>query len=330
LPEYVEPTKLSETGLYLDLATEALGQGVRPFEPRFALWSDGATKRRYAYLPPCSQIDTSEPDFWRYPIGTKLWKEFSSTDVDGNPVRVETRLIQKYSKTKWFMASFVWNEEQTDALRVEGDGPEINVAGQNLKGTQHDVPGQKGCDGCHYEMADKVLGFSALQLDREGATGEWTLQTLLDEGWLTQSIATPITLPGTEAQQNALGYMHANCGTCHQPYSQQEGIELRYWLALDALGSVEETPTYITTVGQVNKAPDPPADQPPYRIAPKDPAQSSVYWRMTQPPTYPETQMGGVHMPLIGTEVTDQAGVALVEALINSLDPVELPPVPAQ
>ncbi len=179
-------------------------------------------------------------------------------------------------------------------------------------------------------MADKVLGFSALQLDHVDEADSWTLQVLLDEGWLSNPIATPITLPGTEEQQNALGYMHANCGQCHQPYSQQGGIELQYWLTLDALGSVQDTPTYKTTVGQINKAPDPPENQPPYRIAPKDLTQSSVYWRMTQPPTYPDTEMGGVHMPLIGTAITDDAGVALVEAFINSLDPVELQPLPEQ
>jgi hypothetical protein len=197
-------------------------------------------------------------------------------------------------------------------------------------GTRHIIPGQKGCDGCHFEMADKVIGFSALQLDHATDAGRWSLQVLNEEGWLTDPVTTPIVLPGTEAQQNALGYMHANCGHCHQPYSQQAGIELQYWLTLDGLTTIEDTPTYKTTVGQINKAPDPPEDQPPYRIAPQDLARSSVYWRMTQPPTYPETEMGGVHMPLIGTAVTDETGVALVEGFINSLEPVDLAPVPAE
>jgi hypothetical protein len=324
LPEYVEPTKISETGLYADMATGTLSPGVREFEPRFQLWSDGAEKRRFAYLPPCSQIDTTEPDYWRYPQGTKFWKEFVRNDANGTPVRVETRLIQKYSKTKWFMAAFVWNDDQTDALRVPGDDISVNLALENAKGTPHDVPGQKGCDGCHYQTADKGIGFSALMLDHEGKPGHWTLQELIDGDWLTAAPARPIVVPGTEPQQAALGYMHANCGPCHNAYSQQGGFELQYWLTLDGLSSVESTQTYLTTVGKTNKAPDPPEDQPPYRIIPQDPEQSSVYWRMIQPPTYPQVQMGGTHMPLIGTEITDETGVALVKAFIESLDPVPL------
>jgi hypothetical protein len=320
----VEPTKLSETSLYTDIASGTLSAGVREFEPRYMLWSDGATKRRFAYLPPCTQIDTAEPDYWRYPQGTKFWKEFSRNDASGNPVRVETRLIQKYSKTKWFMAAFVWNDDQTDALRVPGDDLTVNVALENAKGTPHDVPGQKGCDGCHYQTADKVIGFSAIELAHEGEPGHWTLNELINGGWLTTAPTLPITLPGTEAQQNALGYMHANCGPCHNAYSQQGGFELQYWLTLDGLASVEATQTYLTTVGKTNKAPEPPLGQPTYRVIPKEPDNSSVYWRMIQPPSYPAVQMGGAHMPKIGTEVTDEEGVALIKEWINSLDPVTL------
>jgi hypothetical protein len=46
---------------------------------------------------------------------------------------------------------------------------------------------------------------------------------------------------------------------------------------------------------------------------------SAVYWRMTQPITYPATPKGGTHMPLIATEVTDEAGLQLVADWINSL-----------
>ncbi len=78
------------------------------------------------------------------PLEPRSGSEFTQEDAQGNPIRVETRLIQKYSKTKWFMASFVWNEEQTDAFRVEGDGPEVNVAQKGVLGTEHVIPGQKG------------------------------------------------------------------------------------------------------------------------------------------------------------------------------------------
>jgi hypothetical protein len=43
---------------------------------------------------------------------------------------------------------------------------------------------------------------------------------------------------------------------------------------------------------------------------------------MIQPPVYPALPDGGDHMPLIGTEVTHEAGVQLVADWIESLDPM--------
>src|ERR1043165_6412078 len=55
------------------------------FSPQYPLWSDGAHKRRWIYLPPGTAIDASRLDAWEFPIGTRLWKEFSL----GGPI--ETR-----------------------------------------------------------------------------------------------------------------------------------------------------------------------------------------------------------------------------------------------
>src|SRR5262249_55508478 len=82
------PRFLSETGLFADVKTGTLGKGVRAFQPKYVLWSDGATKRRWLYLPDGGTIDTSDMDYWTYPVGTTAWKEFTR---DG--VRVETRML---------------------------------------------------------------------------------------------------------------------------------------------------------------------------------------------------------------------------------------------
>jgi hypothetical protein len=220
--DYEAPTSLSQTGLYSDTTAGTLTEGVRPFEPRFGLWSDGAAKSRWVYLPPCGPIDTSDPDYWNYPVGFKLWKQFDRTNADGELVRVETRMIHKYTATKWFMSAYIWNEDQTDALISEADGPTAFISAENAKGTEHDVPGQKSCEGCHFNMADKALGFTALQLDRDDAPdGYVTLAVLEAEGLLSDPIARPITVPGTPEQAAALGYVHANCGHCHNPYAKQ-------------------------------------------------------------------------------------------------------------
>src|SRR5262245_20803994 len=74
------PQALSETGLYRDIATRGLAAGVISYDVRYELWSDGAEKQRYLYLPPGTQIDSSDMDGWRFPIGTKVWKTFSTRE----------------------------------------------------------------------------------------------------------------------------------------------------------------------------------------------------------------------------------------------------------
>src|SRR5688572_31331042 len=69
-------TRLSRTGLYSDVASRKLADGVMEFEPRYPLWSDEAEKHRFIYLPPERQIDSANPDRWNFPAGTRLWKEF--------------------------------------------------------------------------------------------------------------------------------------------------------------------------------------------------------------------------------------------------------------
>lgn len=306
---FVEPTSLSKTGLYADMASQTLAAGVTEYRPKYELWSDGAVKRRFVYLPPNTTIDTSEMDRWVYPVGTKLWKEFKR---DG--VRVETRLIQKYldanQRGKWFMAAFIWNQGQTEA-DIAKDGM------MNASGTPHDVPDTKTCGECHSNVYDRVLGFSALQLSHtfEGPN----LMQLATQGKLTHPPTAPFALPGSEAQQNALGYMHANCGTCHNPNSQHAALNMEFWLTGPSLARVEDTTTYTTTVGKETQSMEKPVGDVGVRLTPKDPDKSAIMQRMTLPIGVKS------HMPQIATEITDEQGVALVRAFIQSLEPVPAP-----
>src|SRR5215468_4178494 len=112
-PSYTQvgglPRLLSQTGLAVS------GQQpptIHRYTPRYQLWSDGAEKRRWLFLPEGAQIDTSVPDDWRFPRGTKLWKEFTR---DG--VRVETRILYKHGdgRDDWSIAAYLWRNDQTDA-----------------------------------------------------------------------------------------------------------------------------------------------------------------------------------------------------------------------
>jgi hypothetical protein len=84
------PKTLQETGLYSDSETLQINPQHLSFAPQYPLWSDGATKRRWISLPPGAAIDGSDPDAWIFPVGTRLWKEFSF-----NGQKVETRYLER-------------------------------------------------------------------------------------------------------------------------------------------------------------------------------------------------------------------------------------------
>ena len=67
----VPAARLSETGLYANLSKGELGAGVRAFTPQGVLWSDGADKQRWVYLPPGTRIDSSNIDGWKRPVKIK-------------------------------------------------------------------------------------------------------------------------------------------------------------------------------------------------------------------------------------------------------------------
>jgi hypothetical protein len=246
------PTVLSETGLYAQDG-ETLADGVRAFAPKFTLFSDGATKKRYIYLPPGEKIDTSDMEFWNYPVGTKLWKEFTR---DGT--RVETRLLQKRQNGSWWMVPYQWREDGTDADAVP-DGV------MNASDTEHDIPSSFDCTTCHSRMKDKVLGFTAIQLDNDGGMGGAAsdagihLSDLVAEDLVTDAPIGSFDIPGTELEKSVLGYMHANCGTCHNTSSSiQARVNMNLWLSPDPaeLDDVWNTPAYKTAVNVETSVPE--------------------------------------------------------------------------
>ena len=110
------PEKLSETPLYADIGAKTVHPALRHYTPEYQLWSDGADKERWVYVPECSSVDTSDMDNWDVPVGTRFFKEFS---LDGK--RIETRIISRISDgpRDFAYASYLWNASETEATRVD-------------------------------------------------------------------------------------------------------------------------------------------------------------------------------------------------------------------
>ena len=288
------PDRLSATGLYRDVRSETLAEGVRPFTPRFGSWSDGAAKRRWIYLQPRTQIDTRDPDAWNFPVGTKLWKELAR---DG--VRIETRMLYKHGPQPdaWTPIAYVWSDDGDARARPDG------VA--NARHTGHDVPSAATCVGCHGGTPSGVLGFSAIQLPRRGAAGELDLERLAAAQLVTRPVPSN-ELPGDATAQAALGYLHANCSHCHNPIRPAHGgprcfdpeRSFSFLLRTGELASTASTATYRTAIGAVISAGDPDGSELLDRMRSRD-ARSG--------------------MPALGSEILDDAGLQLIHAWIAQL-----------
>jgi len=317
MPVDADPlASLQGTGLCVDAGCTQISPDVHEYEPQFPLWSDGATKRRWFQLPPGTKIDTSDMNHWVFPVGTKFWKEFTR---DGT--RVETRMILKQDADEnaalaFFYIAYAWNAAQNANTPVTAGVTDAN-------GTMHDIPSRANCRECHEGLRPgRVLGFQAIQLDYAAGAGLTDLDDLVAQNLLTdpppgaQSPHFPI--PGVAAAKAAFGYMHANCGSCHNPTSDahdQTPVDFR--LDVTKLASTAVVPAVVTNVNVkgmvvVDGTSCPLGTGCDTLVIPRDPTHSIVLVRYL-------TTNGSLHMPKTGTEVIDPDGKTTITAWINSL-----------
>jgi len=294
--------RLSQTGLYTDTAQKVLAVDALAFRPAFPLWSDGAAKERWVRLPPNTTIDTTDPDHWILPVGAQLFKEFS---LDGK--RLETRLVERVAATgkleaDYWLGAFLWRDDESDADFVE-------AGASNVRATSHDVPSAEACWSCHIGEPGHALGFTALQLSHE--LGGLNLATLRAKG-LVPSALVDRGVPGDPTARGAVGYLHANCGHCHN----ENGAS---WPDTDMVlrvaygeSSVTSARLFTSTVGVATKSFR--SSGFSVRIEPGDPDASAVAHRLG-------TRTDGGAMPPIATKLVDPDGVQRVREWIAELPP---------
>ena len=309
------------SGLYSSFADKTVAPDAKPYKPGVEFWSDGAEKQRWVFLPAGSKIDISDFDEWKFPQGTKLWKEFK---VGGK--RIETRLFTKLPDDRWVHTSYRWNADETEAVN-QGGGEKI--AGIGLDGGPYEIPTAGQCDQCHRGKKDQVLGFDAESLGLATATGQ-TLATLAAEGWLSAPPPkTSLAFPGTELASAAVGWIHANCGACHNANpnasaSYRKHFQVRATDLAPADGgspALEQLDIWTQAYCVDTFRPDPEAGAPYKYIrggAPEKSLMSILASRRAGPDEIPST---AVQMPPIVTRSVDQDGIALVNAWITTLQP---------
>lgn len=289
------PEDLACTGLYSDYATKTIAPTARPYAPAVPFWSDGLDKDRYIFLPEGQTIDATNPDDWKFPVGTKIWK-----DIHKGPKKVETRYFTKLPDQSWIQGSYVWSDDGMTA--TSGAGRDITIDGQ-----PYHVPTTAECGDCHHGRKDRMLGFEAISLGQPGATG-LNLQALTAEN----KLVPPLPRTDVKVSEPALAILHVNCGiTCHNDYAGATAFstKLHMRLGFDEIANkpVTEWDVFKNTVNVDTTSPG----RDGKRIAPGDPEASALVQAINH--------RGEGQMPPLATNVVDQKSVDIISTWIKGL-----------
>ena len=225
------PPTLRDTGLYSDWATKTVAADNLPFSPQYPLWSDGAKKSRWMHIPKGTFIDGSNPDVWKFPVGTRLWKEFRF----GAPRRDALHRAHPRGMAVCHLRVERGRERSRRSRRSRESGRACRFATASVtRSRRAPIAAPVTRRG-----PVRVLGVTALQLspDRDPnaphaeppAAGAVDLTRLAARG-LVRGLPTRVTasppriVAPTPTARAALGYLHANCGGCHTGTG-----ELRRW-----------------------------------------------------------------------------------------------------
>jgi len=287
-----------------------------PFSPQYPLWTDGADKARWLYLPPGSAIDAARPDAWEFPVGTRLWKQFS---FGGRPV--ETRYMEK-TRRGWRFATYLWNADGSAATLAPEREVRVRVAG--APGGLHIVPSRRDCLACHGSAPVPVLGLTALQLspDRDplapgaGRHAGTDLRTLAASGRLRNLPPALLKQPprivaDTPVERAALGYLHGNCSHCHNTSSRAAPLSLTLaQRAADPAASRREVlQSVLDRHGRYGQSDDAVVDA---IVAPGLPDRSLLIARM-------RSRQPHLQMPPLGTSAPDTQALELLHRWIGEL-----------
>lgn len=320
------------------------------YSPQYPLWSDGAEKRRWIYLPKRSRINTEDPDNWQFPVGAKIWKEFSFIER-GRRIKIETRLLEKQQDGNWLMETYLWDDAQIDANRAPEEGVTDYYALPNNR--YYSIPSHHDCQYCHSKAGlergprkTPVLGFSALQLsdnrDPDAMHGEplnnrmVLLPDLEKLRLTTHRMATVPAIPDSEQsplQRSVFGYLYGNCAHCHNPAGMSEFTTTLSFHHPAQAEFIQENDTYRTALSKSITAYLNPGSSPQQVIDPGNAGGSALLYRMTnETDRYRFTVPGwhhsagfsvevGVKMPFTGTNVIDEEAVSRIRQYINDLEP---------
>ncbi|MBN8608144.1 MAG: hypothetical protein J0L81_14595 [Caulobacterales bacterium] len=315
------PQLLSAYGFFRDAGGREPNSGVTPYDLNTPLYSDGALKFRYVYVPPGARARYNAGGVFDFPVGTVLIKTFAfAADMRAPTANVrflETRLLIRRAEG-WIALPYVWNEAQTEA-RLSPIGADIPVSFTDEDGEAVDldwsVPNRNQCKGCHDLNGEFVpIGPNARNLNRvfdyaagaENQLAHWRGAGLLDQA----PVDAPRAPRAFDASDGALelrarAYLDVNCAHCHNPAgpAHTSGLDLRWSQNEPIQWGVLKRPV---AAGRGSAGFE-------FAIEPGHPERSILLHRM-------ESTDPGVMMPETGRQLVDERGVALIRDWIAEMD----------
>jgi putative heme-binding domain-containing protein len=320
------PTRLSQTGLFANVADQTPMAGVVPFSINSRQWQDGATAEHWAAFPGESSATLHAearpiPGMvdWRrfrlhFPKGAVLVRTVS---LGGR--RIETQLLH-FDGVDWHAYTYAWRDDQADADLVPADGAEREVGAGDQRRTWQ-FHSRTQCMSCHNIQSEFALAFQPEQLHRPGPDGRNQMVAFTETGLIRRADRNGAPLPPFDAssitrerrlvdphddslpfEDRARAYLHANCGHCHctggggtVPLRLQHPVSVREMLAV---GVRPTRGDFALPEAEI--------------IKPGDPCRSTLFFRMAK--------FGRDRMPHLGSEQPDEAGLQLMARWISGMD----------
>jgi uncharacterized repeat protein (TIGR03806 family) len=312
---------LSAYRLFRDAGAREPAARVTPYDLNTALYSDGALKFRYVYIPAGAQAEYNRDGVFEFPVGTVLIKTFAFAADMRTPTEnvrfLETRLLIRRADG-WVALPYVWNAEQTEA-RYSPIGADLAVSFTNEEGQaialDWAVPNVNQCSGCHARNRELTpIGPSARNLDRDFSypAGDdnqiryWSRAGLL--GALPASTSRPVPSAYDESADltdRARAYLDVNCAHCHNPAgpAHTSGLDLSWAQDDPSQWGVLKRPV---AAGRASAG-------FAFAIEPGHPERSILLHRM-------QSTDPGVMMPELGRTLVDERGVALIREWIAEME----------
>ena len=323
------PRRLSDTGLFASAKDHSYAPGIISYSVNAPYWADGARAQRFMALPGTTQIEFVENDTWKFPEGTVLAQTLTldlDAQIEATRKRIETRVLL-LQQNEWAAYTYVWNDEQTDAVLVDSgaDEREFVIKDLTVPGGKRpltwQIPSRADCLTCHSRQAGFALGLNTLQMNR-GHSYERKSASIFANQITALAVmgalkmdrrkrrdTEPEKLPrlsdaydSTAPLTNRIrAYLYANCSHCHtEAGGGNSAMELRTKSKLEEMQIIDKRPQHDTF------------ELPDARIiAPGHPERSVMLRRLSQ--------RGFGQMPPLSITTVDERAVRMFEEWIRSL-----------